>query len=391
MGNEQSGGDGGYRADYARHAPAAARVESDAEKAERLQRAAAYEDKVKKFQRKDTEQLKQENWKKYDAIGKPLPGEAPSPPSANSSTTSASIAASTSSPSLSASASASAVPPPPTHWNTSTAASRTNSTAQMGYPGAITNHVQPAQRRAVTGGSGYVGASSSSSSSPPNLSHPASSPAPAPADPNAARAARAAAMTAKTSKMKHHHKAGGKSDQWDTYRQLEALEQQKMAAVPANANPRSEPGVYDEVDMEEKAAASTANMQALLPPPPPESDAAASAFYQQMLHLLSLAQQMPPSSLALLIRILSNLLKADGVADGHKFRKLKLDGERMQREVVQVDGALDILYAVGFERQAVEGGEESLVCPVGTNLQVAQLAFDKLTQVQAFKQQGAGA
>ena len=104
-----------------------------------------------------------------------------------------------------------------------------------------------------------------------------------------------------------------------------------------------------------------------------------------MLHLLSLAQQMPLSSLSLLIKIISNLLKADGVVDGHKFRKLKLDSDRMQREVVQVEGGLDILYAVGFERQAVEGGEESLVCPVGTDLRVATLALEKLEAVAASK------
>ena len=378
MGNEQSGA-APYRADYRAHAPAPARQESAADKAERLQRAAAYEDKMKKFQRKDPEQLKQENWKKYDAIGRPADADGTSNSTA----------------SLPPSSSSASVPAPPSHWNTTSSANRPPPAAvQAGYPGAAANHVQSA-KRATTGGSGYVGSSTTSASPIPSQS---SSTPPLPFDPNRARAARAAAMGAKTSKMKPHSKPGGKTDQWETYRQLEALEAQKTAAVAVSDAPRYRAGVYadvaeaeaEEIKGDDPDPSSTASpvspaIAALLPPPPPESDAAATAFYQQMFHLLSLAQRMPESSLSLLIKILANLLKADSTADGHKFRKLKLDSEKIQREVVAVEGALDILYAVGFETVAVEGGDESLVCPVGTDMRVASLALEKLQAVAAAK------
>ena len=112
---------------------------------------------------------------------------------------------------------------------------------------------------------------------------------------------------------------------------------------------------------------------------PGADDAATSAFYEQMFHLVGLAQRMPASSLALLIKIIGNVLRADAVPEGHKYRKLKLDSDKVQKDVVAVEGAVEILLAVGFQFMAVEGGEESLVCPAGTDMTVARLALEKLT------------
>ena len=384
MGNEQSGGGGQqYRADYRSHPAAPARSESDAERAERLQRVQAYDEKMKKFAKKDPDIIKQENWQKYNAIGsKPAAAAAASAPQAASS--------------FSSSSSAAAVPPPPAHWNATSSARAPSAAVTAGYPGAVTNHsLQP--KRAVTGGSGYSGTAATASAAPSaarasnstSSSSSSSSAATLPFDPNRARAARAAAMTAKTSRIKSY-KPPVRADQWETYKQLEAIEKGKTAAVPIGATPGYGPGVYgdeaqqaeeeEEATEEEKAmeAAAAAEEEKATAAGAAGGESSDAAFYQQMFHLVSKAQRMPVSSLSLLVKILSNLLRADSTPDGSKFRRLKLDNEKMQREIVKVDGAVEILFAVGFQRAVGDAGEDVLVCSGDTDLGVARLALDKL-------------
>ena len=111
------------------------------------------------------------------------------------------------------------------------------------------------------------------------------------------------------------------------------------------------------------------------------------AFYQQMFHLIQKAQLMPTTSLQLLIRILSNLVRSDPLDPAAaKYRRLKLDNDKVQQEVVAVDGALEVLFAVGFERREGEGGSgdgmsgERLEC-VSEDMTMAMLALEKLNAV----------
>ena len=373
MGNEQSAGQGGHRADYRHHQPLPPRAESKAEEAERLNRAAAYDDKLKRFQRRDPEQIKKENWQKYQAIGTAKPANA-----TNSTNTS---------PLQSATSLSANVPPPPAHFNTTSAANRPPPHAvQTGYPGSAAGYQQP--KRPVTGGAGYSGTAAHSTPA-------AASAAQLPADPNRARAARAAAMMAKTAKIKTYSKGGGKTDQWETYKQLEALEQQKSAPVPARHSPHrnntTAPTPSSDEKRDDNTAASTddADAAAAAAAYGDEADEDGDAFYQQMFHLIQKAQAMPTASLQLLIRVISNLVRADPAdPNAAKYRRLKLDNEKVQTEIVGVEGALEVLFAVGFERREgeAEGGEgggmsgERLEC-VTEDMTMAMLALEKLNAV----------
>ena len=361
MGNEQSNGQS-YRADYRQHAPAPQRNETKAEEAERLNRVAAYDEKMKKFQRKDPDQIKAENWAKYNAIGGPKPSGSGSGSNSNS----ASPVPSFHNPSI---------PPPPAHFNTTSAANRPPPTAvSAGYPAASANYQQP--KRSVTGGAGYSGASA----------HPTPAAASAqqmPADPNRARAARAAAMEAKTAKIKTYSK-GVKADQWETYKQLEALEQQKNAAVPHNLSPYNNTSSALPHTGDEKRLDNGAAMDEYGSSGGGGGGEDGDAFYEQMFHLIQKAQQMPTTSLQLLIRIISNLVRADpSDPNAAKYRRLKLDNDKIQHEVVSVDGALEVLFAVGFERREGEGdgmSGERLEC-VTEDMTTAMLALEKLNAV----------
>ena len=356
MGNEQSGG--AYRANYRQHQPAPPRNESKAEEAERLNRVAAYDEKMKKFQRKDPDQLKAENWAKYNAIGGPKAGSS-----------SASPVQSYANPN---------VPPPPAHFNTTSAANRPPPTAvSAGYPAPSANYQQP--KRAVTGGAGYSGTSAHSAAATTAAQQ-------FPADPNRARAARAAAMEAKTAKIKTYSK-GVKADQWETYKQLEALEQQKNAAVPVAHSPHHSNHTAQQPTSDEKRVDNGGSGAGSFDEHGSGGgDDEGDAFYQQMFHLIQKAQQMPTASLQLLVRIISNLVRADpSDPNASKYRRLKLDNDKVQHDVVAVDGALEVLFAVGFERREGDSGEagmtgERLEC-VTDDMTTAMLALEKLNAV----------
>ena len=352
MGNEQSGGQA-HRANYRHHDPLPARNETKAEEAERLNRVAAYDEKMKKFQRKDPDQIKAENWAKYQAIGG-KPGGGP-----GGSGSGASPVQSFHNPSI---------PPPPAHFNTTSAANRPPPTAvAAGYPAPTANFQPP--KRTMTGGAGYSGTSTNSTAA-------ATAAQQFPADPNRARAARAAAMEAKTAKIKTYSK-GVKADQWETYKQLEALEQQKNAPIPARTSPPSSAGDEKRVDNGGPATGAADEYGG-------DAEEDGDAFYQQMFHLIQKAQQMPTATLQLLIRIISNLVRADSAdPNSAKYRRLKLDNEKVQHEVVGVDGALEVLFAVGFERREGEGdgmNGERLEC-VTEDMTTAMLALEKLNAV----------
>ena len=370
MGNEQSNGQP-HRANYRHHDPLPPRNESKAEEAERLNRVAAYDEKFKKLQRKDPDQIKAENWAKYQAIGGPKPGNATTSSSSSSST---SPAQSTSaSPAIPAFHNPN-LPPPPAHFNTTSAANRPPPTAvAAGYPGATANYQPP--KRTITGGAGYSGTSA----------HPAPTATAAqqqqPADPNRARAARAAAMEAKTAKIKTYSK-GVKADQWETYKQLEALEQQKNAPVTARVSPHS---TADEKRGEQSGSnSSMAGVDDMAGGGGGGDEEDGDAFYQQMFHLIQKAQAMPTVSLQLLIRIISNLVRADpSDPNASKYRRLKLDNDKVQHDIVAVDGALEVLFAAGFERREGEGdgmSGERLEC-VTEDMTTAMLALEKLNAV----------
>jgi len=59
-----------------------------------------------------------------------------------------------------------------------------------------------------------------------------------------------------------------------------------------------------------------------------------------------------------------------------------LEGEEEEEEGrVDWDGVFEILMAVGFEKQVI-GTEESLICPTDTPLNIAQMAQQKLLEIQ---------
>lgn len=62
---------------------------------------------------------------------------------------------------------------------------------------------------------------------------------------------------------------------------------------------------------------------------------------------------MPLASVRLLHSILDKLLRADQSADGDKYRRIKLSVPKVQQCIVQVDGALQLLEAAGFQQQIV--------------------------------------
>jgi len=68
-------------------------------------------------------------------------------------------------------------------------------------------------------------------------------------------------------------------------------------------------------------------------------------------------------SIILLRKILQNLVKAAPGVEGDKFRKIRVKNEKIEA-LIMVDGALQLLEAVGFERQMIakDDGMEPYLC-----------------------------
>jgi len=220
--------------------------------------------------------------------------------------------------------------------------------------------------------------------------------------------AQRAAMFEKTGNQSKERAAQNREARWNAYNEIE---QRQAAAAGSNSASQNNNVILNAPlpfgfpsggDGGALASASSAPFTAV--PYPSSSPSAPSAptssppsasrggvspsfdvyFQQQMQYLLGKVRLMPPPTIALIRKILQNLLKAGDQpsAEDAKYRRVKMNNAKIQTLIGEVDGAMELMLAVGFTPQAIpqaNGKEEDyLVFPDGQSLDIAQLASQEL-------------
>lgn len=90
-----------------------------------------------------------------------------------------------------------------------------------------------------------------------------------------------------------------------------------------------------------------------------------------------------PATIQLLRRILQNLVTAPAGEAGMKYRKVKLDSEKLQQLVVRVEGALAAFMMIGFEKVTLPSPssgvlEDYLYFPPSQSMELARLVLSRL-------------
>jgi hypothetical protein len=286
------------------------RNESENDRTKREERARTYESKVQKLKPKSAEEIRDAHWKAYAQIGNEKDKE-------KNNQTNDMLPPRRGSASVSASASS----------TTTTLASVTPSMKSLTPPVRYGNKLSSSQT---------LPDSTSMTSSAP------SSPIPSLVD---GRSAHLASLENKVRRTKTANQRSNTS-QWEAYRAAD----ETIKAKEINQDSPSPNLIFTSSD-------SSSSMFAT-----PEfrhpSDTTSSPIletlktqdedlYQQALSLLTSVAQMPKPTVSLLSRICSNALRANEV-DGQKFRKVKLNSDKVRQNIVEVKDALEVLYFAGF-------------------------------------------
>lgn len=117
---------------------------------------------------------------------------------------------------------------------------------------------------------------------------------------------------------------------------------------------------------------------------PSPSSSSSSSSVDLETEILRLTQASP-ATVALLRRVLINLLSGTG-ADTAKFRKIKLASEKMRALVLDVPGALPVFQAIGFEKVTLPSPagelEDYLYFREETSQEVAALVLAGLADLE---------